>query len=332
MERFVINLLGVALVVAIAGCSANNAVNGKGTAHPQVYEQQGMEISKTVSDMTDTLYKTMIADLSVAEKEDNKLGYSVVNPSIPKVAVTSFVDTDTYEDSGYLGRSMAELFIHELDRRGIRVFEYKLTGSISVTKDGEFVFSRNWKKIAKQAMVRHILAGTITRNKSGIVVVGRVINMANSTVVGSSTGFIPYDKLPYCYRTGQKNCSLNGVSSYYYNSDGKFGTKYYGDYDTSIYTSRLTPEQEKIAREKREQKFKDNYYSTDRNDFNKKYYVEGAKLPGTSNGNYERYMYEREKSSFQGNSPVIYPAQTYVYKDRLVRDVHDASQYSRVKD
>ena len=342
MERMFLKMLSIAALIAISGCTANPAHGGKDSSQPPVYEQKGMEISKTVSEMADTLYATMIADLKAI---DSANGNGLVKKvTIPKVAVTSFVDTDTYENAGYLGRSMAEMFVHELDRRGIQVFEYKLTGSISITKDGEFVFSRNWKKVARQAMVRHILAGTITRNEKGIVVVGRIINMSNSTVVGSSTGFIPYERLPYCYRTGEKNCSMNGALSYQYYlpEGGKNVSNGAGVTDTVTsvrvssysYRSTLTPEQEKIAKKRKEEEFINNYYMSDKKDFNAKYYVEGAKVPGTSTGNYERYMYEKNKSSLgtSGKSSVVYPAQSYMYKDRITRDVHDESHYSRVSD
>lgn len=336
-----LKMLSIAALIAISGCTANPAHGGKDSTQSQVYEQRGMEISKIVSEMADTLYTTMIADLKANELANGK-GH-VRNPSIPKVAVTSFVDTDTYENSGYLGRSMAEMFIHELDRRGIQVFEYKLTGSISITKDGEFVFSRNWKKVARQAMVRHILAGTITRNDKGIVVVGRIINMSNSTVVGSSTGFIPYERLPYCYRTGEKNCSINGALSYMYylpqnnknSSNGVTDTVTNVKVSSYSYKSTLTPEQEKLVQKRKEEEFINNYYTSDRKDFNSKYYVDGAKVPGTSTGNYERYMYEKKKTSIgspSGKSSVIYPAQSYMYKDRITRDVHDESHYTRVSD
>ncbi len=335
-----IKMLSIAALVAISGCTANPARGGNTPTQQAVYDQKGMEISKTVSQMADVLYDTMIADLKAIDLANGK--GPVKNPTIPKVAVTSFVDTDTYENAGYLGRSMAEMFIHELDRRRIQVFEYKLTGSISITKDGEFVFSRNWKKVARQAMVRHILAGTITRNDKGIVVVGRVINMSNSTIVGSSTGFIPYERLPYCYRTGEKNCSINGSLSYLYHipsstntSNGVTDTVSSVHVSSYSYKSTLTPEQEKIVKKRQEEEFINNYYMTDKKDFNDKYYVEGAKVPGTSSGNYERYMYEKKKSTFgstYGKSSVVYPAQSYVYKDRITRDVHDESHYSRLSD
>ena len=319
MERMLLKMLSVAALIAISGCTANPAPGGNGGA--QVYEQRGMEISKTVSEMADTLYATMIADLKAIDAANGK--GSVRNPSIPKVAVTSFVDTDTYENAGYLGRSMAEMFVHELDRRGIQVFDYKLTGSISITKDGEFVFSRNWKKLARQAMVKHILAGTLTRNDKGIVLNARVINMMNQTVVGSATGFIPYERLPMCYRTGEKNCSINGVNSYYQTEDGKVIVSGSTSTETLSYEER---------QKRAEQRFIENGYHD--NDFNDKYYVTGAKVPGTSTGNYERFRFNKKNSSWAsvGVNPVIYPAQTYQYQGKLVRDVHDESQYSRTGD
>ena len=365
MERNIIKVLTLAITFALAGCSANPAPDGKVAptstvvaANDDVYSKPGMEISKIVSAMSDTLYKTMQADIA---KDDSQVktyidedGNAVKYSTFPKVAVTSFVDTDTYEYAGYLGRSMAEMFVHELDRRGISVFEYKLTGAISVTKDGEMVFSRNWKKIARQAMVRHIVAGTLTRNDKGIVVVGRVINMQTSTVVGSTTGFIPYERLPYCYRTGKKDCAINGVTSYLYEPSTVTGNGKITDTDvkrtgtekkttsnkplivngttsTSNYAKTLTPQEQ---RELKEQKFKDNYYRSDSDEFNSKYYVKGAKVPGTSSGNYEAYMYNKDNTFFgnKGKTTVVYPADTYQYEQKLVRDVHDQSQYSRTGD
>ena len=358
MERKILNMLSLALSLMLVGCSANPAPDGKevkasNTAQvaEDIYNKPGMEISKIVSNMADTLHKTMMADLS---KEENlthsytdEEGRVVKYSTVPKVAVTSFVDTDTYEDAGYLGRTMAEMFVHELDRRGISVFEYKLTGAISITKDGEFVFSRNWKKVARQAMVRHIVAGTISRNDKGVVIVGRIINMQNSTVVGSTTNFIPYELLPYCYRTAQKNCSINGVSSYLYQPgnlvvDGKVKDTVVKRTVTvtnaKVRASSATIRQgnavalsEKDRQKLKEQKFKDNYYSVGTDEFNSKYYVKGAVVPATSTGNYEKYMDERQNSFFRfgANSSVIYPADTYMYDKKLVRDVHDQSQYSR---
>ena len=53
-----------------------------------------------------------------------------------------------------------------------------------------------------------------------------------------------------------------------------------------------------------------------------------------SRDNYERFRFNKKNSSWAsvGVNPVIYPAQTYQYQGKLVRDVHDESQYSRTGD
>lgn len=345
MERKIALAICLAVAVTLGGCAANPAPNGKKIGSDSVYNQSGMEISRVVSNMADTLYKTLYADLAEAARKEayanNTLEKQIV---FPKVAVTSFVDTDTYEDAGYLGRELGELFIHELDRRGIPVHEFKITGNISVTKTGELVFSRNWKKIAARAMVKHILAGTITRNSKGVVLVGRIINMADSSVVGSTTGFIPYADLPYCYRTGQKNCSLNGVVSYTsldpsLSSDVKTTGGYAQTSASGVYSNSGTSSGSGSTRkpgQKTDAEIIHDSIHSDRR-FNEKYYPDGARSGGTSTGNYEEYLYRSGTNTSTCRTsdcvnPVIYPADSYGYKGHTTRDVHDQSQYTRVSD
>lgn len=330
-------LITALTAIILAGCSANSASDGRKTGDEQVYTQRGMEVSKVASAMADTLEKTLKRDI-IRETLD-KTGKSVDEEklSFPRVAVISFVDTDTYENAGHLGRQLGEFFIHELDRRGIPVVEFKTTGSISVSKDGEVIFSRDWKKLASQARIQHVLAGTISRNDSGVVLVGRIIDMASSDVKGSATGFVPYKYLPYCYRTAEKNCSFEGVLSYstYVPADGgkttsKNGTAGTGTavtttssatYSNSPYVSGTKePAQERKARQKLQHD----------PEFNEKYYPTGAKVPATSTGNYEWFIHDHGQS-FGGKSTVVYPADTYRYQGQIVRDVHDQSQYQRVE-
>lgn len=307
MERKILILLTAALAgLTLLACSANRVQIGKEARESaNIYERDGMEVSNLVSEMTDRLQRTMTYDLM----RDQDLYYEN-DVVFPKIAVTSFVDTDTYEDASYLGRSLAEMFVHELDRRGIPVHEYKITGNISVTKDGEIVFSRNWKKIAKTAMVRHVLAGTITRNSNGVVLVGRVIDMSNNAVRGSTTGFIPYARLPSCYRTGEKGCKFEAASALVHAS---------------------------VAKEKKGAR----RISSQRNGASGTYAAAGSKPAATSGGNYDLYQADARanKKGYSSRcdtryciSPVIYPADTYLSNDKLVRDVHDQSQYVRIKD
>lgn len=215
-------------MMVLASCSSNNGASQKYVNTPSqeiaaehdidgyVYVQDGMQISAIVSNMADTLYTTLYNRF---EKESttyhfNQQGKYVKTVNFPTIAISSFFDTDTYEDAGYLGRELAELFVHEMNKRDIEVSEFKLTGKIRLTKEGEYIMSRDYRAIASKAKVANILSGSMTRNDRGIVVVARVIDVKDATVVGSATGFIPYKYLPSCYRTAQKNCKISGQASF----------------------------------------------------------------------------------------------------------------------
>ncbi len=337
MEKKTVCMLALVAALALAGCASDPAPYGNKVGSDEYYDRTGMEISKIASQMGDQIYSTMEANLVRDSLETQRINNqpSPAKTAFPTVAVTSFVDTDTYAQPGYVGRELGELFVHELTRRTIPVFEYKVTGAISVGKDGELVFSRDWRKIAKRAMVQHVLAGSMTRNENGVVLVARVINIENSTVLGSATGFIPYHLLPTCYQSGKKDCSLtNGRSDF----AGGSVVKTYGSgaYLRESVSAAAHPDaRTKKSNTQVTQDLIDDSIPNSEN-FNQKYYGKG-KLGGTSTGNYQYYLLKENPDAenhgdyveIDDNVPVIYPANSYIYKDMPIRDVHDTNQYQR---
>ena len=112
-------------------------------------------------------------------------------PNNEPIAVTSFVNLDDLSTTNWLGQTLSESFIHELTIRRIPVIDYKTTGTISVTGQGDFVFTRDWKKLRNQLPVSRILTGTMSRNSEGVIVNMRVINMESGFVESTSQGIIP---------------------------------------------------------------------------------------------------------------------------------------------
>lgn len=194
---------------------SNAQIAGKHEFNQSVYSKSGMEISAISSKMADDLQSNLFYYLLPDAPTEYVAGKgSVKIVTMPRLAVTSFVDTDTYENAGYLGRALAEYFTHELAARAFEVTEFKLTGAMSVSKDGEYILSRNWKKIAPDTKVKYLLGGTLTRNDRGVVAVARIIDMQNRHIIASATNIIPYSYLPECYRTATKNCSFTGTSDF----------------------------------------------------------------------------------------------------------------------
>ncbi|MBO8416794.1 MAG: hypothetical protein IAB19_10475 [Proteobacteria bacterium] len=324
MHRTLISILAAA-AVALTGCSSGNLLQD-----PAVYSQRGMEISRIAAGMTDTLYNTMYENLAwqkVAEGETASRD-RVKNVTMPRVAVTSFVDTDTYEQAGHLGRVLGEIFIHELNLRQVNVLEYKLTGSLAVGKNGEYVYSRDYKKLAQTANISHLLTGTISRNEDGVVLVARIVNLQDHLVLGSATGFIPYSLLPYCYQTKEKGCSLGDVSEYNYASASKSGS-------AGSSTARAGSAASAASSASSGSGASNSAYRSGSSLTAGSAASDGRVYPPTSEGTYPELKAEQDgvmPNLFGGvDDSVIYPAQSYLDNNRPVRDIRDVSQYQRLE-
>jgi TolB-like protein len=165
--------LWMCLLWMVSGCSSHSAETGD----PATAE--GGELNRLVSDMADRLFSNKLA------------GSTTLSP----IAVTSFVNLNTLENTNWLGQQIAEDLVHELHRRGEVVFDYKLTGSIKVTPEGDFVFSRDWTELSKRVPVSRILTGTMSRNEKGIVINARIVSLKTRMVEATAQGVIPASML-----------------------------------------------------------------------------------------------------------------------------------------
>jgi TolB-like protein len=115
---------------------------------------------------------------------------SFVNAKTP-VAVASFVDLKNLESTNWLGNQLAESFVHELQRHGLVVIDYKTTGHIRVTKKGDFVFSRDWQELPERQIIDYVVSGTMVEQKDGILVNARMIGIQSKVIVATAQSFIP---------------------------------------------------------------------------------------------------------------------------------------------
>lgn len=121
-------ITALALALALAGCGTDPINRDLGDPRQAA---QGMELNWLVARMTDQLM-------------ERKSLTTLTEP----IAVASFVDLDTLQDTNWMGQQIEESFIYELNRRGEVVVDFKLTGSIKVTPQGDFVLSRNYKDLS----------------------------------------------------------------------------------------------------------------------------------------------------------------------------------------
>jgi TolB-like protein len=114
-----------------------------------------------------------------------------VNSTTP-VAVVSFVMLNSnYNDSNLLGIQIAESLIHEVHKFGIPVIDFKTTGFIRVTEQGDFAFSKDYEDFSGDMPARYIVGGTMLKHTDGYLINARIVGMQSQAVVASAQSFIP---------------------------------------------------------------------------------------------------------------------------------------------
>ncbi|MGF1686011.1 hypothetical protein L4C36_04870 [Photobacterium japonica] len=127
------------------------------------------------------------------------------------LAVTSFVDLQAMNETNWLGNIVTEGFMYQMQQRGYTVVDYKATGGIKVTPEGDFAISRNWRELASEQPVDYVLTGTMLRQGGGILVNARIIGMRSRVVIASAQGFLPADRIGRDLDTLNKMRLQNGV-------------------------------------------------------------------------------------------------------------------------
>ena len=111
------------------------------------------------------------------------------------ILVASIVDIDNLELSSTLGRLIAEQVGSRLAQMGYLVKELKLRGQLLVREQsGEFVLSRDIKRIRGKYDAQTIVAGTFASGNNVVYINLRLIRAEDARVVSSVDYTIPIDQ------------------------------------------------------------------------------------------------------------------------------------------
>nr|WP_086941139.1 FlgO family outer membrane protein [Thaumasiovibrio occultus] len=111
------------------------------------------------------------------------------------LAVTSFVDLQQMDETNWLGNTVSEAFLYQMQQRGYTVVDYKATGAIRVTPEGDFAVSRDWQDLQGEQQIDYVLTGTMMRQGNGVMINARIIGMRSRVVIASAQGFLPADRI-----------------------------------------------------------------------------------------------------------------------------------------
>ncbi|WP_413283972.1 FlgO family outer membrane protein [Vibrio sp. MA40-2] len=165
----------------VASCAYSPIYNGK-----EPYAGSRFMLMENPRHTLDFFVETMTDELVVTNTS--------ISSRTP-IAVTSFVDIQELDTTSWLGNTVSESFIHQFQQRGFQVVDFKTTGSIQVTQQGDFALSRDWQDLAQEQQVTYVLTGTMLRQEGGVLVNARVVAMRSRIVVATAQGFLPADRI-----------------------------------------------------------------------------------------------------------------------------------------
>ena len=108
--------------------------------------------------------------------------------------VTTFARLDKLNDTSSFGRLLAENLTHELQVRKWQVYDVRLTKDIVMTEAGEFILSRDIKKIRDSYKVNGVVTGTYAITGGSIIVNARAIDLESGTVISSGQIHLPVNR------------------------------------------------------------------------------------------------------------------------------------------
>ena len=121
----------------------------------------------------------------------------IKNVSDSRIAVASFVNMTTLDETDRLGMTLAENLMHEMYVRGFGVVDFKARDHVKVRSNGDFVFSRDVAELRRNHNIHYFLAGTLARNGDGIVINARLIQADSGIIVSSGQAFLNNRDLNY---------------------------------------------------------------------------------------------------------------------------------------
>ncbi|WP_217125522.1 FlgO family outer membrane protein [Hydrogenophilus thiooxidans] len=111
----------------------------------------------------------------------------------PAVLAATFVNLDRIDDTAPLGRLLTEGLVARLQVRGWNLYDVRLSKAVAVTPEGEFVLSRDPKRLEYQYAAAAALTGTYSVTSNEVILHARITDVATGVVVASSEVRLPID-------------------------------------------------------------------------------------------------------------------------------------------
>ncbi len=189
IHKHIKNLFCLAAVILCLSCVSNDPNELTNTADRSGNASAPMVNSEPHALGNIEYHTALLAqELFSQVRTDREYRYAVIN----FVPVTSLkFDPSQQGPLMLLGHQLSEGMVTEASRIGLITQDYKTTNDIVISKDADYVFSRDVSRLNAMQDIDFYIAGTITEQQQGAIVNARIIHVDSKDVVASATKFFP---------------------------------------------------------------------------------------------------------------------------------------------
>ncbi|WP_076540168.1 FlgO family outer membrane protein [Shewanella sp. UCD-KL21] len=170
---------------------------------------------------TDHVIRYDIQQSGIAPKAGvNRLAEKIVNELVLQndslradqpLLITTPVMVDDYGQTNLLGQQLQQGMLTAFHANEFNLVDMNVASSLRATAEGEFILSRDWKQLATDLAVSHVVVATMGTTSEGVVVNARIVNTSNNRVVSAVQTFVKTHSLPGYLTPANKVISKDGI-------------------------------------------------------------------------------------------------------------------------
>lgn len=166
-----------------------------GVANGQLSEEWGTSFqaasesgySLRLGDATSTARLNQLSAFLADQLTHNR---TVQNLSDGRIAIASFVTLPSLNETDKVGLALEERLMHEMQSRGFRIVDYKISGNLKIREAGDFAYSRNVGELRNEHNVHYLLTGVIENSADGYAIHARLVDASDNLLVSSAQAFL----------------------------------------------------------------------------------------------------------------------------------------------
>lgn len=131
----------------------------------------------------------------IANLLDDLVQFNQGLESTQLLVVATPVFLNGLEKTDPLGLVLQDSLMTGLQQRQFTVIDANMGAKLRITKQGDFMLTRDWQQLSSSLMVDHALVSTMSVTSEGLILNTRLLNIDNKRLVSSAQAFFNYDEL-----------------------------------------------------------------------------------------------------------------------------------------